>query len=140
MSYFLHYFEVNNPNANWESYKIKPTPVIDCFRSIIRENELLSIIENKINYKNKIFKSYIISDGISSDNIFLKMDYKKAFLRFLKERNKIDSIIACFILKLNQVDDFNNICIDNKVYVLRLSLPDFNKNSNIEYETLYQIK
>lgn len=138
MSCFLHYFELNNPNVSWSLYK-EPIPNIkETFENIVEKDESLRVDLHKLKYKGKQIKSYIMSDGFSSDKIFANKYQRKIFLQFLESRRKIKFIKSYFILKLNEQKEFDIIKIESEF--LSISILELGETKNIKRNTLYEVK
>lgn len=138
MSYLLHYFEKNNPNATWEDYAVKSDTVIFSFNDAInKKGGGLLIEENALEYELQKYQSYMISDGISSDRIFMDKSKRSAFLKFLNNRIQVKKIIPCFILILCEERTFSNMKLDSDVDVIYNSYSDIEKAEKLEYGKLY---
>lgn len=148
MSIFFIYFEKNNPHATWTDFRQKNESVLKTFERVINyENPVWYIEPAQIVINKKNTHAFIIHDGISSDQVFIR-DFKntvivrkrKDLLSFFDSRLSITSINCFFIFHLYNGEvagHFENVKVKEfKV----LQLADIGGFSGVvDPEVLYQI-
>ncbi|NVJ89061.1 MAG: hypothetical protein HWD82_06435 [Flavobacteriaceae bacterium] len=140
MSCFLFYFETNNPNASWDSFNRKISSTLERFNDInSRFTERLSLSECSIDYQSKIYKGFIIHDGISSDKIFSSKNSTQLEIlnTFLEASSSIESIIPNFLLKLHNEKYFDRIIINDEIKKEQIKIS--NINFELKKDILYSL-
>jgi hypothetical protein len=147
MSFFLVYFEKNNPDVPWTAFENKRRSVTESFTKVNDNSSQLIMDSVEITLVGKPIRSYIIHDGISSDRLFNKklsnipvVEKQRAVVRdFFKDRLEMNVYDQFFIFHLYHglIPDKEGITYSDVAEVKLSDLMNF--TIDIERDILYKL-
>jgi hypothetical protein len=147
MSYFLVYFEKNNPDSSWNEFNKEHESITETFSKVNTGKSWLKMEEVRIHLDEKMMNAFIIHDGVSSDKILnnsLRKDpvvnqQRLVIDSFIENRLAIKAYVPWFIFRLyhGTIEEDNIVKYENVVEARFAEIKDFSENIKRNY--LYKV-